>query len=249
MVHVLLTLNEPLLQRSRPRGPLGLSLTTTFTLPTTTPAHGNAHGPNPPNNFFPFQYRFPRTKTTPPTSKIWGKKHNQITNPTAQPVTPSPFPHTFPFCDSNKLPSNTKSPNPLHLRTPSFYASFSIATTPKTDPEHPEQSSHHDHHFESPPRPCARPRRRQQRHEPPWRTPHESLSHRRRPPRRNDHKRNDHRKLRRRHEPPRLTPHEPPSHRRRPFCHRNDHERNDQRKLRRWHEPPRWTPHKPPSHR
>jgi hypothetical protein len=28
MVHVLLTLNEPLLQRSRPRGPLGLSLTT-----------------------------------------------------------------------------------------------------------------------------------------------------------------------------------------------------------------------------
>ncbi len=29
MVHVLLTLNEPLLQRSRPRGPLGLSLTTT----------------------------------------------------------------------------------------------------------------------------------------------------------------------------------------------------------------------------
>ena len=29
MVHVLLTLNEPLLQRSRPRGPLGLALTTT----------------------------------------------------------------------------------------------------------------------------------------------------------------------------------------------------------------------------
>ncbi len=28
MVHVLLTLNELLLQRSRPRGPLGLSLTT-----------------------------------------------------------------------------------------------------------------------------------------------------------------------------------------------------------------------------
>ncbi len=28
MVHVLLTLNEPLLQRSRPRSPLGLSLTT-----------------------------------------------------------------------------------------------------------------------------------------------------------------------------------------------------------------------------
>ena len=28
MVHVLLTLNEPLLQRSRPRGPLGLSVTT-----------------------------------------------------------------------------------------------------------------------------------------------------------------------------------------------------------------------------
>ena len=28
MVHVLLTLNEPLLQRSRSRGPLGLSLTT-----------------------------------------------------------------------------------------------------------------------------------------------------------------------------------------------------------------------------
>ena len=28
MVHMLLTLNEPLLQRSRPRGPLGLSLTT-----------------------------------------------------------------------------------------------------------------------------------------------------------------------------------------------------------------------------
>ena len=28
MVHVLLTLNEPLLQRSRPRGLLGLALTT-----------------------------------------------------------------------------------------------------------------------------------------------------------------------------------------------------------------------------
>ena len=28
MVHVLRTLNEPLLQRSKPRGPLGLSLTT-----------------------------------------------------------------------------------------------------------------------------------------------------------------------------------------------------------------------------
>jgi hypothetical protein len=32
MVHVLLTLNEPLLQRSRPRGPLGLSLTTILTV-------------------------------------------------------------------------------------------------------------------------------------------------------------------------------------------------------------------------
>jgi len=31
MVHVLLTLNEPLLQRSRPRGPLGLSLTPRYT--------------------------------------------------------------------------------------------------------------------------------------------------------------------------------------------------------------------------
>ena len=31
MVHVLLTLNEPLLQRSSPRGPLGLSLTTMAT--------------------------------------------------------------------------------------------------------------------------------------------------------------------------------------------------------------------------
>jgi hypothetical protein len=37
MVHVLLTLNELLLQRSRPRGPLGLSLTTIYSqygLPT-----------------------------------------------------------------------------------------------------------------------------------------------------------------------------------------------------------------------
>ena len=110
-----------------------------FTLPTTTPAHGNAHGPNPPNNFFSFQYRFPRTKTTPPTSKIWEKK----TQPDHKSYSPArhPFPfstHTFPFCDSNKLPSNTKLPNPLHLRTPSFHSSFYIDTTPKTDPKHPD---------------------------------------------------------------------------------------------------------------
>ncbi len=41
MAHVLLTLNEPLLQRSKARGPLGLSLTTicceTFFLPGNCP--------------------------------------------------------------------------------------------------------------------------------------------------------------------------------------------------------------------
>ena len=36
-----------------------------FTLPTTTPAHENAHGPNPPSNFLSLQYQFPRTHSAP----------------------------------------------------------------------------------------------------------------------------------------------------------------------------------------
>ena len=37
-----------------------------FTIPTTTPAHENAHGPNPPNNFHSLQYQFPRTHSYTP---------------------------------------------------------------------------------------------------------------------------------------------------------------------------------------
>jgi hypothetical protein len=78
MFHVLLTLNEPLLQRSRPRGPLGLSLTT-----------------SPSENVFNKQaQQIENTKVFYKTLKCFAKQNTQV------------FCHKTLWCFAIRLPIN-----------------------------------------------------------------------------------------------------------------------------------------------